>query len=232
MDERGVKHLRYFGQEVVTIVVGILLALGANAAYKYFADRADEREILAALRVEFEADIAEIDADQKHRDEKLAAIRLLLDTETGTAGGSSPRAFTAAVEATIGYRFYTASHPVLDDVLTTGRLDLIRSDALRQALMRFGAARSRIGVVEQLERDFVSSQLEPFVASRLDLASLGAASPVPTPNAIDAVSVLRTDPHFRSLLFLDEKRTKSSHGFAELLRERVLEVQAALGPQG
>ena len=232
MSERRVRQLRRFGAEVVTIVVGILLALGANATYQYSADRADERKILAALRVEFEADIVEIDADQKHRVEKLAAIQLLLDVGPGAAGGSSPQAFAAAVEATIDYRFYTASHPVLDDVLTTGRIDLIRSDAVRQALMRFGAARSRIGVVEQLEREFVSSRMEPFVASRLDLASLGAASPVPTPDAIEAVSVLCTDPHFRSLLFLDEKRTKSSHGFAELLRERVLEVQAALGPQG
>lgn len=35
-----------FAEEVVTIVIGILLALAASAAYQHLADRASEREIL------------------------------------------------------------------------------------------------------------------------------------------------------------------------------------------
>lgn len=42
--------LRRYAAEVVTIVVGILLALAADAGRQYLADRATEREILADWR--------------------------------------------------------------------------------------------------------------------------------------------------------------------------------------
>jgi len=217
-----------FAAEVVTIVIGILLALAANAGYQYLADRASESEILAALRVEFAADVDELRADQQHRKQKLASIDLLKAVRNGTVGLPTPKILAHALLDSLDYRFYTPSHPVLDDVLATGRLELIRSDELRHALMVFGQARSRIAVVEQREREFVATQIEPFLASRLDLGTLDAKSTDELASSLLTVSELLMDNYFGSLLYLDRDRTQSSTDFADNLLNTVFRVQELL----
>jgi len=217
-----------FAAEVVTIVIGILLALAANAGYQYLADRTSESEILAALRVEFAADVDELRADQQHRKQKLASIDLLKAVRNGTVGLPTPKILAHALLDSLDYRFYTPSHPVLDDVLATGRLELIRSDELRHALMVFGQARSRIAVVEQREREFVATQIEPFLASRLDLGTLDAKSTDELASSLLTVSELLMDNYFGSLLYLDRDRTQSSTDFADNLLNTVFRVQELL----
>jgi len=231
LKEMGTRWARY-AAEVVTIVVGILLALAADAGYRYLADRASEREILGALRVEFAADVDELRADQQHRVEKLASIDLLKAVRKGEAGLPAPEILANALLNSLDYRFYTPSHPVLDDLLATGRLELIRSDELRHALMVFGQARSRIAVVEQREREFVATQIEPFLAARLDLDALAAESPDELISSLLTVSELLGDKFFGSLLFLDRERTQSSTDFADNLLNTVFRVQELLNVDG
>ena len=221
-----------FAAEVVTIVIGILLALAANAGYQYVADRTSESEILGALRVEFAADVEELRADQRHRNQKLASIDLLKAVRKGTIGRPTPEILANALLKSLDYRFYTPSHPVLDDLLATGRLELIRSDELRHALMDFGQARSRIAVVEQREREFVATQIEPYLASRLDLEALEAESPDELASSLLAVSELLGENYFGSLLYLNRERTQSSTNFAENLLNAVFRVQELLKADG
>lgn len=220
---------RQLAAEIVTIVIGILLALAANAGYRYLADRTIEREILRALRVEFAADVKELSADQAHRKQKLASIDLLAEVRTGEVGGTSPIAIANALIGALDYRFYTASHPVLDELLTTGQLDLIRSDDLRHALMVFGQERSRIAVVEQREREFVVSQLEPYLAARLDLSAVASGSQDQVVAALPSITGMLSENNFGSLLYLDREVTKSSLGFADRLMATVAGVRQVLG---
>jgi len=221
---------RRYAAEILTIVVGILLALGADATRQSFADRASEREILAALRVEFAADVREIETDQASRAQKLAAIDLLSGVRSGTVEAPEPEELAEAVNSTMNWRFYTAAHPVLDDILSTGRLDLLRSDELRRALMAFGQERSRLAVVEQEERAFVGSQLQPYLAGRIDLEALASPEPAgPHAAAVATVPGLLTDTMFGSLLYLNRHRVENSTQFAERLLETVAAVREALG---
>jgi len=218
-----------FTEEVSTIVLGILLALAANAGYQYFADRASERGILRALRVEFAADVVELEADRRNRSRKLASIDLLRAVRTGAIETPPRDAMAKALLDCLEYRFYTASHPVLDDLLTTGRLDLLRSDELRRALMVFGQARSRIGVIEQREREFVASRVEPYLGARLDLDALTSDSTEDVAAAVSSASEVLADREFGSLLHLNRERTQGSLEFADRLLASVREVQRILG---
>jgi len=216
----------------MTIVVGILLALAADAGRQYLADREAEREILAALRVEFAADVREIEADQKSRAAKLTAIKLLGDLHAGTAERPEPEELAATLMQTVNWRFYTASHPVLDDLLTTGQLDLITSDDLRLALMKFGQERSRIAVTEEQERNFVVRELEPYLAARLDLEALvSPRSPEQFAATARAVPSLIPDTTFSSLEYLNRKRTETSMRYAGILLDAVSAVQKLLGEE-
>jgi len=224
---------RRYAAEVVTIIVGILLALAADAGRQYLADRGTEREMLAALRVEFAVDVREIDADQKARANKLAAIELLSAARADATRMPSPEELAAAVLSNLNWRYYTASHPVLDDLLTTGRLDLLRSSELRRAILAFQQERSRIGVTEEQEREFVMRQVAPYLAARLDLEALSSPrSPAQHAAALRAIPGVLAEASFGSLLFLNRDRTENSTRFADKLLETVTAVQKLLGEKG
>jgi len=219
-----------YAAEVATIIVGILLALAADAARQFLADRAKEREVIAALRDEFAVDVQEIGADQEWRASKVAALDLVSEARAGATKPPPSEELAAAVLSALNWRFYTASHPVLDDLLTTGRLDLLRSSDLRRALMAFGQERSRISVVEEQERDFVLRQMAPWLAARIDLEALAAPrSPEQHAAAVNAIPAVLSEPHFGSLIYLDRMRTESSSRLAEILLEKVTAVRTLLG---
>ena len=219
---------RRYAAEALTIVVGILLALAADAGRQYFADRASEREILTALRVEFAADVTELETDQAHRTQKLASIDLLNRVRAGKDKSPPPDALAGAMLDLLDWRFYTASHPVLDDLVTTGRLDLIQSDELRHMLMVFGQERSRIGVTEQYEREFVASYIAPYLATRLDLEALSSDSPARVAAAVLPANEVLADKSFGSLLYLSRDRTQGSRNFGQTLLTAVSNVQRVL----
>jgi len=225
----GRQGWRRFAGEVATIVLGILLAVAANAGYKYLGDRSAEREILAALRDEFEADVRELGADQRSRAGKLACVDLVAAVRSGEVEAPPPDSLARTLLNLLGYRFYTASHPVLDDLLVTGRLELIRSKDLRKALMKFGQERSRIGVVEQREREFVASQFEPWLAGRLDLWALASDSPSEVAAVVRAIDGVLAEEGFGSLLHLDRERTNSTLEFGDHFLATVYAVQRILG---
>jgi len=219
--------------EALTIVVGILLALAADAGRQYVADRGTERDILAALRMEFAVDVQELEADQDQRGQKLAAIELLSGVHSGSVQSADLDGLADALLWTMNWRYYTPSHPVLDDLLTTGRLDLIRSGDLRRALMAFQGERARVAVAEERERDFVARDVQPYLAARLDLEALSSLrSPEQRSAALRALPDVIAAPNFGSLLYLDRKRAESSSSFASGLLEAVHTVQKALGEQG
>jgi len=218
--------------EALTIVVGILLALAADAGRQYVADRATERDILAGLRVEFTVDVRELEADQDQRAQKLAAIDFLSEVRGGAVQSADLDSLAAAVIWMMNWRYYTPSHPVLDDLLTTGRLDLIRSEDLRRALMTFGGERARLAVVEERERDFVARDVQTYLAARLDLESLSfPRSPEQRAAALRALPDVIAAPSFGSLLYLDRDRAESSSSFAGTLLEAVFAVREALGEE-
>jgi hypothetical protein len=213
--------------EVTTIVVGILLALAADAAYQYRTDRSLEAEILDALREEFRIDEVEIAQDQRSRAVKLEYIDRLRAYRRGDAPALPPDSIPDALENLLRFRFYTAGHPVLDETLNTGRLGLLRSDALRRALMSFETERERLAVIEAQEQDVVRMQVAPYLADRIDLDLLMSRGQLAVDEA-HSFNEIVTEPAFGSTLYLNRARVVLSQGYTEELLEKVVEVLEAL----
>ncbi|HSM08466.1 MAG TPA: hypothetical protein VLA33_05555 [Gemmatimonadota bacterium] len=218
------------GAEGLTIVVSILLALAAEAAWGYRGDRAAEREILAGLRVEFAQAESEIRSDLRAREEILGWTRRLLAVRAGSAPEPPPDSLAEMLSRTLGYRFYTPAHPVLEDLLASGRLELIRSDTLRGQIMRYMQERDRIGVSEERERDLAANRIEPFLETRVDLAYLALQ---PSDTARSARQARRfyaaiREPAFGSLLYYRIVRTEGAAGFGEILLGVIQDVRRSL----
>ena len=67
---RLIQKLRGFDSyiiELIVIIIGILLALGADASWDYRQDRKQERYVIKALVIEFQKDAEELLEDQSLR---------------------------------------------------------------------------------------------------------------------------------------------------------------------
>jgi hypothetical protein len=217
----------------LTIVVGILAALLVDAAWGWTVDRAEERQILADLRTELRAAARELEADQEARRRIQARARTFLDAREG---GELPEATALDIHviSLIDYRFFTPPRSVLEDVVSSGRLTLIRSDGIRFALLGYAQEAERLRVVEQREMDFAAEQMEPFLSARVPLPTrLSYEAGGAEPGLSEAVTALSGDLTFRNLLELRWNRTDTSLRFAasveRWLETALAEIDAELG---
>lgn len=224
---------RALAAQGATIVASILLALVLGAAWEYGADRVEESEILEGLAAEFEAGHRELESDQEARAWIMETTERLLE-QARTSGVVSDDSVSIYLAALVNYRYYTPSHPVLDDLIGSGRLELVRSDELRRALLGYIRERDRLAVVEERERDFVADRLEPWVADAfvVDLPEVwleGEGRPFPTVRGADAGVALGTDLA-RTLAYQRWKRAETSSRFGEGLEAHIERVLELLGP--
>lgn len=224
------KTWRQRNAEALTIIVSILLALAADAAWQYRGDRATEREILEGLRLEFAEAEAEIRGDLAAREAILQWTRRLQAVREGRSPEPPLDSLPAIVSETFNYRFYTPAHPVLQDVLMSGRLELIRSYEIRGHLMRYTQERDRIGVIDERERRLVADRIEPFLETRVDLAYLtpGNADSARTAGEARKLFAAIREPAFGSLLYFRTDRTEAAHEFGERLLVVIQDVRRSL----
>jgi len=223
--------LARYGAEALTIVVGILLALAADAGWAWLGDRGDEARLLEGLREEFAQAEQEITADMAARERTVAIADRLLGA--GAEDAVAPGADSPAMDDLMNWRFYTPAHPFLDDALSSGRIELIRSGEVRRAIMAYVQERERIKVFDEQERTFVSDRLEPFMGARLSLDRLrGLRGPDAVASEVGRLVELTGDPEFRSLLFLRRDRSHMANSYGAGLRNTIRGVRDALGPGG
>ena len=216
--------------EGATIVVSILMALLADAAWDYRGDRAQERQLLDGLGVEFTRAATEVAGDLTARDEILARTEVLLTARQVDSPLPPPDSVPGLVRALLDWRFYTPAHAVLDDAVSSGGLELIRSEEIRGALMIYMKERDRLPVFEELERDFVALRMEPYLVEWVALDRLIARflEPIGVARESERFLALLTNDEFGSLLQLRAARTREARIYARIIERSIAEVRAAI----
>lgn len=230
MADQGTGGARWMrrGAEVLTIVFSILLALAADAAWSYRGDRAEEGRLLQGLHQEFLEAEREVENDLEARREILDRLQLLRGVRSGDL--APPDSVAVLVSALLDWRFYTPAHAVLDDAVSSGRLDLIRSPEIRRALMAYDQQRGRLEVFDARERDFVSEHLEPYLIVRVALDRLLDEPPTPD-DAARVLSLMGSDEAFAGLVALKQQRTEEASTFSRVVQRHIEDVLASLDLQ-
>lgn len=187
--------LRHGLGELVIVVVGVLIALWANAAWQNHTDRNSEREHLVALKGDFEVSLRLLDSTRVLRDRQAAYLQHLLAGDARRSGVDSAEAW-----ADLGLWNLVESTPQLSslrDLEASGDLRLIHDIELRRAL----ADVDRLWDYAQVEHsDLTVSQqklIDPHLVEDLDLAHvLSSEEGVPRPVDPDRTDwrVLETQP--------------------------------------
>jgi hypothetical protein len=210
--------------EVTAIVFSILLAFLIEAWWDARGDRARERSYVVKLIGEFDAGRRELATDLRVRGALLDGwVRLL---RPPAPAGDSVGAIVASLDS---YRFYTPVHAVFDDLISSGALNLLRSDTLRVAILAYAQERDRVAGVENTEQQIVTHTIVPYLLEKAeflpwitpaqrDSLRLGSEPPRRDPHA------LLNDPTFRNLLYLRWERGDVTQRYSADLHEVVLEV--------
>ena len=134
--------------EGVLIVVSILLALAAEALWSYRMDRAEERQLLSALRDELSLNQSVLRNNIDTLAASSAALRRLLSSSPADLRAVGADSIYDLVVRPL-QRAYTVELAVgtLGSALGSGKLDLIRSPLIRSALAQYEAKRGDVAEV-------------------------------------------------------------------------------------
>jgi len=183
--------------EGAAIVVSILLAFSINAWWEVRAERSLEREYLASLKTEVETAFSEFDADlqSRHRLQSML-VRYLTDTEIDKAF-----MFELLQRATIVNNLSPPTS-VMDDLVSSGRLQLIRSADVRAGIMLHRQMMEKNELNDQGHRTFVNTRLIPFLSDRVPLTGILRAAPKEGSRVLSDAEfeALNTDERFENMM--------------------------------
>ena len=126
--------------ELTMVIVGILLAFQVDRFYEGWQERQLEDRYLERLATDLERDTAEITRVVARTEERLSQVQLLANAiDDPRIAGDSPSDFVQAIEQVTWRSVPTITTYTYDELLSTGRMALLRSERLRNGLAEYYA---------------------------------------------------------------------------------------------
>ena len=164
-------YLLYAIGEIFLVVIGILIAVSINNWNKDRQDRRAEAEILEGLLIECAEAKRELSFDILERKKMMAHAEYLYEVRLGQRELVADSA-RGIIKDLLGFRFYTPTHPILDDLSSSNRFELVQSDSVRNWIRFYLQDKKRVEVLEAQELHHVQNQMEPFLNQHLDLSKI------------------------------------------------------------
>ncbi|TYA58268.1 DUF6090 family protein [Formosa maritima] len=132
MENKTSKYFKYAIGEIILVVIGILIALQINNWNEKQKDLDKEQQILLSLREEFRQNIEELKFDHSLNEGCLNAIVALLNFDP------TKNFRTQTIDSLLGkmynYATFDARLGVMNDIISSGNLELIQDEKLKYAL--------------------------------------------------------------------------------------------------
>ena len=159
------------GIDFLIVVVGVFVGIQLGNWNAARAERAEEQDLLRGLRAEFTEVMAGLDVQvAKHRRIERAVATILEGLAEAERSGAS---FGSVADTALAWALVPTttqfSQGVLNGMLTTGRLGLIRERELRTALSEWAGVLADVTEDEIASRDIVMHQLEPSLWRQTDV---------------------------------------------------------------
>jgi len=160
--------------EFVVIMFGVLAALAADSAMDGYRERLATRDALDALRADIGADLYELEfyfvPQLQRREEGRARLEQLLKESTTV---EDVLEYVNDVRLISSYHTFNPNRVGLEDLISTSGLSLIRSRALRTALLGYRRELDNIEEFDFLHRGYfleVRGELGPSLIGGLALS--------------------------------------------------------------
>jgi len=167
--KRGARRL---AAELLIVIFGVLIALSVDAARQGFGQRRLERQVLQALRDEFEANRRLLDEQLSAYRRRTAAAEVLLALGSGVAA-IQPDSLGVLWARVTRAGTYDPSQGVLAAAISTGNIGLIRDLQLRAALAQWPSDLEDLRYAEELVADLIYGHLMPWARTQADFPNGG-----------------------------------------------------------
>ena len=206
--------------EMVVVAAGVFLGLAADAAWDARQDRALEARYLDGLLAEMRGAREELQLDNNLRSERLRSLELLqAEFDTRSAPDSLVWAWVNDGRGSSAFFPPTA---VLDDLVSSGNLQLIASDDLRFALMAYAQERPRLRFTEDREASLVFNEYRPFLLERVSMTRFS-----PSSDSVDSLLASRTFENLVTLRLNQQRGVLRISGDMSTAIDRVIELLEA-----
>jgi len=166
------KYLIYAIGEIILVVIGILIALQINSKKEEINNRITEQSILNNLNEDFNKNQQEIDvlifANNKYYHNLEKFIEILKTTPKGTKFNVIDTLAMAAIAAPT----YIPTTSTIDVIISTGNIDLIKNEELKNLISQFKREVSDLSEDENDVRILANMQLCPLLGVNSDLINV------------------------------------------------------------
>jgi hypothetical protein len=155
------KYLKYALGEIILVVVGILIALSINNWSNNRELRHTEQAYLLSLQSEFKTNLSEVNSTISKNKEIMNDIEKLLTLfDSNVRDTISDKGISDIMYSVFGNSVsYQPSKGVLTDIISSGNLNLIQNEQLRQHLASF---ESTLEIFE-LQKNGINSAKEEMI---------------------------------------------------------------------
>ena len=158
------RRIGFFVAELVLVIAGVLIALAVDGWIKDSRDRQTETVYLELLASDIEGIRHQVDLQIEFEKEKIDAAATAYTALT-TSDPTTKRAEIGSLLALlISRRTLSLSSATYDQMVSSGHLQLIRNQELRNKIVRFFAELERIErITDNNNRELIDDVFIPFI---------------------------------------------------------------------
>ena len=190
--------------EGIAIIVSILFAFGIDAWWTARQLHLDEQDILRQLDTEFQTNAVLLAERRLNHEEILAAIKLVLSVtgpELDQAATESPE-LRVAIDRITRWWTYDPQMGVLSGLTQSGRLSIISSDPLRNALASWPSMVQDLAEDEVFAQQLTANQLDPYLTRKVSRRNVVHHESVGGGRFPSELAGILADREFENLLHL------------------------------
>ena len=165
---RTSNYLKYAIGEIVLVVIGILIALSINNWNENRKERLQETIILNQLRSEFDSNLKQLDQKITIRNEMMkASLQFLKLIDNPNLRNKD--SIDILIAKTMPYATFD---PIINDLSSSGELNLIKNTELKQALTRWTSNISDLREEEEIWKYYRNELYIPFLIKHYQFRTL------------------------------------------------------------
>lgn len=168
------KYLKYAIGEIILVVIGILIALQINNWNENRKDRAKEQTILKEIHSDFSKNLNDFYPVKQNQINTLESGEIVFrNIKKLHSPTSRDSVFRNVVNMFGGYPYHP-SNGVVESLISSGEVNLIRNDTLRRLLVSWKDVLSDYAEEVVFDRNVWTNHIEPYVIKYGDFLTLAS----------------------------------------------------------